>query len=208
VETTMAALGTYVQKNTANINGSLIYLRSVPQSKRSAEIVGGSVTQLERLHEQIGTDIAMSQGFNPKDVQMTVSKDGGLYTFNVQNQPMMVNNRPMVLTKPQIEEWMEKDFENYKIDKRLDSARLANAHFLKGNAKGVFSYEPKDQYLMSQPGYRKLTEAGLEKADLKTQRAWAQKQIDSGAKWYSTPVKDYSTKGDKSLAPGEEVVNQ
>jgi hypothetical protein len=210
VETTMAALETYVQKNTANINGSLIYLRSVPVSQRSSEIEGGSVTQLKRLHEQIGTDIAISQGYDPKDVQMSVSKDGGLYTFSVQNQPMMVNNRPMVLTKSPIEDWMNRDFENYKTDKRLDSARLANAHFLKGNAKGVFSYEPKDQYLMSQPGYRKLTEAGLEKADLKTQRAWAQKQIDSGAKWYSTPVKDYSTEGavKKSLSPGEEVVNQ
>ena len=214
-EKVMADLGTYLQKNTANVNGSLIYLRSVPMSKRSSEVVGGSVTQLQRLHEQIGTDVALSQGYDPKDVQMTVSKDGGLYTFNVQNQPMLINNRPMVLTKSQVEDWMDRDFENYKIDKRLEPKRKelnleVQDTYMAGRAGKSMS--PRDKYLTSPTGYRKLVEANMEDKPLQEKRAWAKKQIDSGAKWYSpsTPVKDYSTTGDvkKSLAPGEEVVNQ
>lgn len=211
---TIEALSTYVQKNTANVNGSLIYLRSVPSSSRSSEIVGGSVTQLKRLHEQVGTDIAIQQGHDPKDVTMTVSKDGGMYTFLAKGQPIMVNNRPMVLTKSQIEEWMERDFNNYKTDKRLDPAREKLSEDLKGQYVGGRSlkYAPQDKYLMSQPGYRRLVEAGMDKKPMNEQRAWAKKQVEQGAKWHSpaTPVKDYSTEGavKKTLAPGEEVVNQ
>jgi predicted transcriptional regulator len=214
VEATMTALSTYVEKNTANINGSLVYLRSVPASSRSSEIVGGSVTQLKRLHDQIGTDIALQQGHDPKDVTMTVSKDGGMYTFLAKGQPIMTGNRPMVLTKSQVEEWMERDFDNYKTDKRLDPARNKFAEEIKDQYMGGRSskYMPQDKYLMSQPGYRRLVEAGLDKKPLKEQRAWAKKQVEQGATWHApaTPVKDYSTKGDvqKSLAPGEEVVNQ
>lgn len=210
----LEAISTYVQKNTANINGSLVYLRSVPASSRSSEIVGGSVTQLKRLHDQIGTDIALQQGHDPKDVTMTVSKDGGMYTFLAKGQPIMTGNRPMVLTKSQVEEWMERDFDNYKTDKRLDPARNKFAEEVKDQYIGGRSskYLPQDKYLMSQPGYRRLVEAGLDKKPLKEQRAWAKKQVEQGAKWHApaTPVKDYSTKGDvqKSLAPGEEVVNQ
>ena len=204
-------LGTYLQKNTANINGSLIYLRSVPSSSRSSEIAGGSVTQLKRLHEQIGTDIAMTNGHDPKDVQMSVSKDGGLYTFTVQNQPIIINNRPMVLTKSQVEDWMERDFENYKTDKRLQPARDSYEMFIRANGENAFSRSPTDKYLTSATGYRRMVEADMDKKPLKEQRAWAKKQLDGGSKWYTpaTPVKDYSTKGgNKSLSPGEEVVNQ
>jgi hypothetical protein len=137
-----------------------------------------------------------------------------MYTFLAKGQPIMTGNRPMVLTKSQVEEWMERDFDNYKTDKRLDPARNKFAEEIKDQYIGGRSskYMPQDKYLMSQPGYRRLVEAGLDKKPLKEQRAWAKKQVEQGAKWHSpaTPVKDYSTEGavKKTLAPGEEVVNQ
>ena len=199
VETTMASLETYVQKNVANVNGSMVYLRNVPQSSHASEITGGSVTVIKRLVNQVGADVALSQGFKPEEVQMSVSKDGGNYTFMARNQPLMVGGHPLVLTKDQVSTWMEQDWQNYKQDKVLEPARKQLEY--KILSTGYRADPDADKYLTSETGYRRLNAAGLAKQtnnidDLISQRKWARDQLRNGATFAdpSTRVKDYSAK--------------
>ena len=205
VDTTMKSLGDYVQKNVVNVNGSLVYLRSIPTSNHSSEVIGGAPTQIKRLVSEMGTDIAIKQGFDPDEVQMSVSKDGTNYTFMARNQPLLQDNRPLVLTKDQIKDWMDRDFENYKYDKFLEPARdkfklslMSNHMTPAGLAKDIassFTMTPVDKYLTSTSGYRKLVQSNLEKKPIADQRAWAKEQIKKGASFSdpATPVKDYSS---------------
>ena len=198
-ETTMKSLETYVQKNVANVNGSLVYLRNVPQSSHASEIVGGSVTLIKRLVDQVGAEVALSNGFKQDEVQMSVSKDGGSYMFTARNQPLMVRGAPLVITKDQVKTWMETDWANYKQDKVLEPARKQLEY--KILSTGYRSDPEADKYLTSETGFRKLNAAGLAKHtnsidDLIPQRAWAREQLRRGATFAdpSTPLKDYSAK--------------
>ena len=197
VETTMKSLEDYVQKNVVNVNGSLVYLRSIPTSVHSSEVIGGAPAQIKRLVSEIGTDVAIKQGFNPSEVQMAVSKDGTNFTFMARSQPLLQNNRPLVLTKDQVKDWMDRDFENYKYDKMLEPARKELLANLIDTRMSTFTKPPvEDLYLTSPTGYRKLVQAGLEKSNITAQRKWSREQIALGASYGSpaTPVKDYSTK--------------
>lgn len=196
VDNTMKSLEEYVQKNVVNVNGSLVYLRSVPASKDSPQIIGGSVTQIKRLVSEIGTDVAVKQGISPDEVQMSVSKDGGNFTFMAKNQPLLLNDRPLILTKDQVTDWMNRDFENYKFDKALEPKRndlkiSLEDSYLGGRTKKL---SPADQYLASPSGYRKLYQAGLENKPINELRTWAREQVKNGSSWATpaTPVKDYS----------------
>ena len=197
VETTMNSLGEYVQKNVVNVNGSLVYLRSVPATKDTPQIIGGSVTQIKRLISEVGTEVAVSQKFSPDEVQMSVSKDGNNFTFMAKNQLITKpNGMPLVLTKDQVTDWMNRDFENYKFDKTLEPKRkeldmALNDTYMGGRA---LKLTPVDQYLASPSGYRKLYQAGLETKPINELRTWAKEQIKQGSSWATpaTPVKDYS----------------
>lgn len=197
VDNTMKSLEEYVQKNVVNVNGSLVYLRSVPSSKDSQQVIGGSVTQIKRLVSEIGTEVAVSQGFAPDEVQMSVSKDGGNFTFMAKNQPLLKpNGMPLILTKDQVTDWMNRDFENYKFDKALEPKRndlkiSLEDSYLGGRTKKL---SPADQYLSSPTGYRKLYQAGLENKPINELRTWAKEQVKNGSSWATpaTPVKDYS----------------
>ena len=200
VDNTMKSLEEYVQKNVVNVNGSLVYLRSVPSSKDSQQVIGGSVTQIKRLVSEVGTEVAVSQGFAPDEVQMSVSKDGGNFTFMAKNQPLLKpNGMPLILTKDQVTDWMNRDFENYKFDKALEPKRndlkiSLEDSYLGGRTKKL---SPADQYLSSPTGYRKLYQAGLDNKPINELRTWAKEQVKNGSSWATpaTPLKDYSTKG-------------
>lgn len=196
-KTTLDSLGEYVQKNIVNVNGSLVYLRSVPTTKDTPQVIGGSVTQIKRLISEVGTEVAVAQKFSPDEVQMSVSKDGNNFTFMAKNQLITKpNGMPLILTKDQVTDWMNRDFENYKFDKTLEPKRkeldmALNDTYMGGRA---LKLTPVDQYLASPSGYRKLYQAGLEQKPINELRTWAKEQIKNGASWATpaTPVKDYS----------------
>lgn len=185
----------FIPNNYANVGGSLIPRRSIPNSGLESQVTGGSVAMFNRLKDEVAVKVGASQGINPEEVTVVPSYDGGSFNFMAGGQFLKLQGRPFVMTAKQVIDWERKDFPDLQADKAYESDRKAFKEKLTGNTNldnmfemGGSAFKNKvaieDQYLYSNSGYRKLVQDGMAKKPLEEQRKWAKEQLSKGSSLY------------------------
>lgn len=192
-----------IASNVANINGNLIYRRSIPTIPelvgKDSQVVGGSETMMKRFLSDIGGQAASQSGFDPKEVEVSVSPTGDLFTLNVRGSPLNGNGHQFVYTSNDIQNWMKADIPHVKVEMAQKTAREAYGYVLKNklitdtsaaNVNARSTNTPLVEYLSSPHGYRKMVDAGMLKKPLEEQLKWAKERMRNGdfAAQASTPI--------------------
>ena len=186
--------------NIINLNGNLVYARSLPSIPEAADgIVGGSIALNKRWLEEVGGMAAHKAGHDPKEVQMMVAPDGSAVTLMMRGSPLTTKDGlQFVYPVQKIEDWMRKDLPVARLDNmqapELEAFR--RKLFMSSIAQNSNSFDQKVadanapagttktaamEYLGSRSGFRELKKAGLENKPREEQIKWAKEQILGGA---------------------------
>lgn len=192
-----------ISTNLANINGNLMYRRSIPSipeiTGKDSQVVGGSETMMKRFLSDVGGQAASQTGFNPKEVEVTVNPAGDVFTLNVKGSPLYGKGAKFQYSTSDIQDWMKRDLPNVKTELAQKTAREAYAYTLKNkllvdtsiaNVNARSTNTPLVEYLSSAHGYRKLVDAKMLKKPLEEQLKWAKDRMANGeyANQASTPI--------------------
>lgn len=186
-------IGDNITSNIVNVGGNLIYRRSIPSipevTGSNSQVTGGSETMMKRWLEIYGGQLATQSGYAPEDLSLSVNPAGDLFTIMAKGSPLNGNGHQIGNTTEEIQKWMSGDLSNYKVETAQAADRSAYASKLSSLTSSSNSFEsqsdtsgnkPAAKYLTSAHGYREMVDAGLGKATVKDQLAWAKDRMKNG----------------------------
>ena len=200
-----------ITNNIVNVGGNLIYRRSIPSipevTGSNSQVTGGSETMMKRWLEIYGGQLATQSGFAPEDLSLSVNPAGDLFTIMAKGSPLNGNGHQIGNTTEEIQQWMKGDLSNYKVETAQAADRSAFASKLSSLTKTSNSFEsqsdtsgnqPAAKYLTSAHGYREMVDAGLGKATVKDQLAWAKDRMKNGKTESNSMIKPENVEAPKA----------